>query len=163
MPVKIIPKRNGIYIPDDKKVNKKFHIVYRPPSDPFGYDFHHFTPQQLKLMREKLNHISEEDLRLQKLFDLYGVYAFCEMKKEEKIPDHLSFDEQMEMMIDNTGIFIEYQKKFNNMYKSDDLTLLNPTDWSDFFAYNREYKRMMKLPGVSEALDAIYQARLFKK
>ena len=163
MPGQINNKCNGIYIPPNKKVNKKFWIVYRHPSDPFGYDFHHFSPRQLKLMREKLKHISEQDLSLQKLFDLYGVYAFCQMKKEEKIPDHYTLDEQTEIMINNTGFCIEYQQKFHNMYQSDDLNSLNPTDWSNFFAYNREYKRVLELEGVREALDLIYMARTYQK
>lgn len=160
MPVKIIHKRKGIYIPPKKQVNKKFWIVYRPPSDPFGYDFHHFTPQQLKLMREKLNHISEQDLSLQKLFDLYGIYAFDRMKREEKIPDHDSDEAFIELLIEQMCASHPFEVMFHTKYWKDNK---NKDDFIYPVLSTGEYKRMMKLPGVSEALDAIYQARCYKK
>lgn len=160
MSVKIIHKRKGIYIPPKKQVNKKFWIVYRPPNDPFGYDFHHFTPQQLKLMREKLNHISEQDLCLQKLFDVYGIYAFDRMKREEKIPDHDSDEAFIELLIEQMCASHPFQVMFHKKYLKDNV---NQDDWYHFLSSTGEYKRVLEIKGVSEALDAIYEARLYKK
>jgi hypothetical protein len=160
MPVKIINKRNGIYIPPNKKVNKKFWIVYRHPSDPFGYDFHHFSPQQLKLMREKLKHISEQDLSLQKLFDLYGIYAFDQMKREEKIPKCETDYEYIELYIEQVCASYPFEEVFHQKYYKD---YLNEDDYFHPCSRNGEYRRMIKLPGVIEALDAIYMARCYQK
>lgn len=160
MPVKIINKRNGIYIPPKKKVNKRFWIVYRPPTDLFGYDFHHFNPEQLKIMRENLKHISDKDLSLQKLFDLYAIYSFDRMKREEKIPDHDTDEAFIEILVENFCASYPFQEMFHKKYMHDNQ---NKDDCYYIWSSVGEYKRMMKLQGVSEALDTIYMARCYQK
>ena len=148
-----------IVIPPNKKVNGKFYVIQPPPDDVFAYDFHHFNSKQIKLMRKKLKHISEQDLSVQKIFDLYGIYAFDQMKISEKIPDHYSEEAKVEVIIENHCASHEYSQKFHIIYKSD---YLNSENYISCVNDTHEFNRVMKLEGVSEALAAIYKARWFK-
>lgn len=151
-----------IIIPENKRVNIKLYIIQKHPSSPFGYNFDHFTRKQCKLIGKLLDKINDNDLDIDKFFDLYGIYAY--ERKIKDVPmvnisssEDLDVDEFIRELLERENPILEQKKKFHKKYCLDRRHIPLFEEGPE-----NEYERILNLEGVSDALYAIYEIRFFK-